>query len=414
MRRHLHFVSPRAERSATCVAATIVAAAIAMWAAPALQAQESKTQDPERRVESTRTAPRIFSFMTEASSKRAVLGVTLSAGTRADTAGILIEEVDAKGPAAKAGVKAGDIITDINGVNLRLSAADAADPELSGVSQRRLQRAMADTKVGDEVDLRLRSGSAARTVKVKTVSAADLFGGSENNMLFPARSNDTRGAIGVTIGGSNSRRDTLGLFVSSVVTDGPAEKAGIYEGDRIAAVNGVDVRVPKEDAADMAVASSRVDRFVKAVQAVAPGGSVKLRVFSGGKYREISVGTVKMSELPGGAANMFLGDEGLHILRGNGPTGNRLQWITPGNSSRRIVIPRGSGDGQLRIRMNGKEMEFNTDAFEESMSRLKDQMKELGRDMQFEFRTAPMDSRQRAADGVVHFRTLPRRTVTIL
>ncbi len=43
--------------------------------------------------------------------------------------------------------------------------------------------------------------------------------------------------IGVTTAAESDRADTLGLRVESVTEGSPAEKAGIIEGDRIAAVN---------------------------------------------------------------------------------------------------------------------------------------------------------------------------------
>ena len=46
-------------------------------------------------------------------------------------------------------------------------------------------------------------------------------------------------------------RDTLGLFVSAVTPGGPAEKAGIEEGHRIAAINGVSL-LPMSRTLDMA------------------------------------------------------------------------------------------------------------------------------------------------------------------
>jgi len=44
--------------------------------------------------------------------------------------------------------------------------------------------------------------------------------------------------LGLSTGASTSARDTLGVLVSSVAPNGPAERAGIQEGDRIASVNG--------------------------------------------------------------------------------------------------------------------------------------------------------------------------------
>ena len=255
------------------------------------------------------------------SADRAVLGVTLGVATKSDTSGVRVEEVDANGPAAKAGIKAGDLITEINGTSLRVAAADAEDLALTGVTQRRLQRAMAKAKPGDEVELKVRTGgAAARSVRVKTVSARDLEGTNLPRLAIRSgRDATSQAAIGVSIGASGSVRDTLGLFVSSVVGGGPAEKAGVIEGERIAAVNGVDVRVPREDVEDGSVASTRVDRFVKEVQKLTPGAPITLRVYSNGRYREVTVTSVKASDLPSRGWSMSTGDGDFQVFRNFGP-----------------------------------------------------------------------------------------------
>src|SRR5687768_18296866 len=59
-----------------------------------------------------------------------------------------------------------------------------------------------------------------------------------------------RAALGLQISSTGTRRDTIGVFVSSVTPKGPAENAGIIEGDRIVSINGVDLRVASADAED--------------------------------------------------------------------------------------------------------------------------------------------------------------------
>lgn len=297
--------------------AALVATALSVPALPVLTAQDTKPAPPPR-VQILRS-PNPALLWTPAAD-RAVLGVTLGASTRADTAGVRIDDVDANGPAAKAGLKAGDVITEINGVSLRVAVADAEDLALAGVAQRRLQRTMAKAKPGDEIDLRVRSGGAARAVKVKTVSARDLQGTGTTRARLSTSNEAPHAAIGVSIGTSGSVRDTLGLFVSSVVGAGPAEKAGIVEGERIAAVNGVDVRVPREDVEDGTVASARVERFVKEVQKLTPGASITLKVYGNGRYRDVTVASVKASELPSQGFSMSAGDRGIQIFRRGSPT----------------------------------------------------------------------------------------------
>lgn len=282
-------------RTSIRAATLVVAFAAAPSRGPLAAQQRPQIDDPIVRIEGLRLPSMIWTRAAD----RAALGVTLGAASSADTAGVKIDAVRENGPAAKAGLKAGDVITDINGVSLKVSRDDAEDLALTGMAQRRLQRALAKAKPGDEVDLRVRSGgAAARAVKVKTVSAAELEDGPVRRIVERGGDDGNRAAVGVAVTGAGNARDTLGLFVSSVVTAGPAEKAGVVEGERIAAVNGVDLRVPKEDLDDPQARSARVSRFQREVQKVAPGGTVTLRVVSGGRTRDVSVQTVRASDLP--------------------------------------------------------------------------------------------------------------------
>ena len=74
--------------------------------------------------------------------------------------------------------------------------------------------------------------------------------------------------LGVGLSASGSKRDTLGVFITSVTEGGPAEKAGIVEGDRVAAIDGTDLRVPREDAGDGSVSASRLNRLQKVLRFV--------------------------------------------------------------------------------------------------------------------------------------------------
>src|SRR6202140_3327663 len=59
-----------------------------------------------------------------------------------------------------------------------------------------------------------------------------------------------RAALGLELRTTGTRRYTLGVFVEAVTPKGPAETAGIIEGDRIASINGVDLRPSAADTED--------------------------------------------------------------------------------------------------------------------------------------------------------------------
>jgi hypothetical protein len=96
---------------------------------------------------------------------------------------------------------------------------------------------------------------------------------------------------------SGSLRDTLGILVTDVTSGGPAEKAGIEEGDRLVSVNGTELRLSSADAGDREMQGLMARRLVRMLEKVKPGDQVDLRVYSDGKLRTVKVTTVKASEL---------------------------------------------------------------------------------------------------------------------
>ena len=132
-----------------------------------------------------------------------------------------------------------------------------------------------------------------------------------------------RAALGLELRATGTRRDTLGVFVDAVTPKGPAETAGIIEGDRIAAINGVDLRTPAADVDDSYTNGLAAHRLTREVQKLTPGNRVTLRVYSGGRLRDVQVTAGKASEV------MRLG--GRFNLRVPGP-GGMMEFNNPGGA----------------------------------------------------------------------------------
>jgi len=230
---------------------------------------------------------------------RPMIGVSTRNSGKRDTLGLLIESVTRGGPAEKAGIEEGDRLVSVNTVNLRLSPADAGEPDMDGVANRRLIRELEKQKAGDEVELRVYRDGNTRTVRVKTVAAEDLtretFASTSGELLRRVRTD--RAVLGLSLGGNGSRRDTLGVLVVAVSNDGPAAKAGIDEGDRVAAINGVDLRVATEDAGDWQASSARINRLNREMEKVKAGDAVELRVYNAGQTKTVRVEAVKAADL---------------------------------------------------------------------------------------------------------------------
>lgn len=239
--------------------------------------------------------------------ERGFLGIGTGWGGKRDTLGLLINSITANGPAEKAGLEEGDRIAAVNSVSLRLSAADAGEPDMNGLLSRRLTRELSKVKPGEDVELKVWHEGKYKTVKVKTAEQPDSDWG-----FFKRTSaeQDDRAVVGLGAGGSGSKRDTLGLLITAVEANGPAEKAGIEEGNRLASINGVDLRVGAEDAGDAAVSSAKEQRFVREMRKLKAGDNAELKVYANGQTKTLTVKTAKSSDVyknrPG--SRFFIGD----------------------------------------------------------------------------------------------------------
>jgi predicted metalloprotease with PDZ domain len=322
-------------------------------------------------------APRI-SVMRRAESSdddRAMLGISTTSDGKRDTLGVLIASITPGSPVEKAGIEEGNRIASINGVSLKLAREDAGEPDMSGTMTRRLTREMRKVKAGDEVSLEVYAGGRYRTVKVKTVAADDL-----RPMKQTWADEEERAVLGVSLSSSGSKRDTAGVFVQSVTEDGPAEKAGITEGDRIANVNGVDLRTPKEDVGDGWVSSSRVQRLQREVRKLKPGQTVDLTVVTGGRARTVKVTVGKAKDLRR--------DRNFGFSIGEGDGFFAMLPMPPG-APMAPMAPHAPGTPRVRIFRDGGDFNFEFDG-----ERLGE---EIGRELRIELPRA-MDEVRRSME----------------
>ena len=171
--------------------------------------------------------------------------------------GALVAQVEPDSPASRAGLKAGDVITAVDGTAIH--------------SPRELARVIADHHPGAEATLTARRDGEAQKLPVKLASlpAQD---GAQAQAGHGEDDGQPRFGIGLASireaeqQGLDLPRGTKGAVVSAVEPDGPAAQAGLQAGDVITSVAGKPVASP-EDAA-------------KAIREAARshGGAVALRV----------------------------------------------------------------------------------------------------------------------------------------
>jgi len=148
--------------------------------------------------------------------------------------GALVGDVDAKGPAAKAGIKAGDVIVEFDG----RAVADSSElPPLVGA-----------TPVGRSVPVKVWRDQREITLKT-TVAALKNEQVASDDANDDAKTDKAVLNIGVAPVPAEAREQldlkSGGVMVAEV-RSGPASRAGIERGDIILKLNGKDVKDPEQ------------------------------------------------------------------------------------------------------------------------------------------------------------------------
>lgn len=100
---------------------------------------------------------------------------------------------------------------------------------------------------------------------------------------------DVSAILGMNVSVSGTDRDTIGLLISNVVRGGPADQAGVDEGNRLAAINGVSLRIDAESIGQRDASDAVFRRLARELGELRPGDDVTLRLFGGGRFRMVSL-----------------------------------------------------------------------------------------------------------------------------
>ncbi len=174
---------------------------------------------------------------------RGRIGVTIGAVSRevADAIGLakpqgaLVTNVDPDGPAAKAGVEAGDVVLRFDGRAIE--------------SQSDLPRIVGGTRPGAKVTMNVWRKGSQRDLHVTVVEMAQEQQAAARRGETPPRSAAPANALGLTVSDVPAERLKELKIKSAVQVDGvegPAATAGVRTGDLILAMNNVDVVSAKQ------------------------------------------------------------------------------------------------------------------------------------------------------------------------
>jgi hypothetical protein len=104
--------------------------------------------------------------------------------------------------------------------------------------------------------------------------------------------------LGLTISSSGTDRDTLGAWVSEVVPGSPADRARIQQGDRIAELNGMSLRISPEDVGRREAEDLVARRFAREVARIRAGADVTARIYADGEFRAVTIETRRVTARP--------------------------------------------------------------------------------------------------------------------
>ncbi|MGC1133541.1 MAG: trypsin-like peptidase domain-containing protein [Nitrososphaeraceae archaeon] len=170
-----------------------------------------------------------------------------------DTKGILVVDITADSPADKAGIRGGDVLTTVDGQDIRLGGdiIVAIDNQSVRAMEDLLSYLEEKKAVGDNIELSvIRDGKTQHIDMILTArptqGAEDMFQPNQESKQQQQR--PALGINGINMTPELAERMNLthsqkGFLIEDIISGGPADKAGIRGGYKIANINGSDFKL---------------------------------------------------------------------------------------------------------------------------------------------------------------------------
>jgi serine protease Do len=252
-----------------------------------------------------------------------ISGITLSpeisnATHMNDTKGILVVDITADSPADKAGLRGGDVLTSVDGHDIRLGGdvIVAVDNQSVRAMEDLLSYLEEQKVVGDNIDLSIvRDG---KTQHIDMILAARPTQGAEAR-LQPNQGADQkqqRPALGINginmtpelAERMNPTESQKGFLVEDIISGGPADIAGIKGGYKVANINGSDFNL----GGDIVVGIDEIDvNTLKDIQSYLDskkvGDTVQIQVIRDGQQITVplTLGKIQSEQAPLGQLPQF-------------------------------------------------------------------------------------------------------------
>ena len=217
-----------------------------------------------------------------------------------ETKGFLVTDITSGGPADKAGIRGGDVLTDINGTEVELGGDVIIG--IDNTTVRKIDDILSylETKrqVGDTAKLTIVRDGRPQEVNV-TLSDRSLSQEDQQQQQQRLQSSQKQkpslGISGMNVTPEiakaiNLTNQTIGFLIVDVIAEGPANKAGIRGGFAITNINGTEVELGGDVIIGIDNTTVRkIDDILSYLGTKKVGDMVHLQVFRDNKFEDVVV-----------------------------------------------------------------------------------------------------------------------------
>src|SRR5215207_586863 len=217
-----------------------------------------------------------------------------------ETKGFLVTDITSGGPADKAGIHGGDVLTDINGTEVELGGDVIIGIDNTTVRKIDDMLSYLETKrqVGDTAKLTIVRDGRLQEVNV-TLSDRSLSQEDQQQQQQRLQSSQKQkpslGISGMNVTPEiakaiNLTNQTTGFLIVDVIAEGPADKAGIRGGFAITNINGTEVELGGDVIIGIDNTTVRkIDDLLSYLDTKKVGDIVHLQVFRDNKVEDVAV-----------------------------------------------------------------------------------------------------------------------------
>jgi serine protease Do len=220
--------------------------------------------------------------------------------------GFLITDITADGPAAKAGLHGGDILTDISGRQIELGGDVIV--KIDNQTVRKIDDVLIylerEKQVGDTVQLTVLRDGQLQQIPVTLAARPASPQPQQPQQLAQSPNQPSLGITGIDVTPDIAKAMDLpearGFLVTAVIAGGPSDKAGIRGGYIVTNVNGTDIQLGGDVIVkiDNKTVTNINDILTYLNSERKVGDTVQVTVLRDGQLQQIPVTLVASSSLP--------------------------------------------------------------------------------------------------------------------